>query len=144
MHAPFPLWGRSHRRVLQYTSKTEAIHVHLSRVTRCPGNFPAGYFWYGDRRHGPGQPSKCITEEVPCADNSSPDNPAGELSESELASEFSESKQDELKEGSDMEDGQMVNHFETPHGRCTRSRTKYLHEDLSSTGRASRSTSIEL
>ena len=27
---------------------------------RCPPNFPSGYFWYEDRRHGPGRPSKWI------------------------------------------------------------------------------------
>ena len=36
------------------------IRVHLSRICRCPDNFPAGYFWYGGRRKGPGRPPKWV------------------------------------------------------------------------------------
>ncbi len=38
-----------------YTSTRNPIRVHLRRVSRCPPNFPAGYFWYGDRRNGLGR-----------------------------------------------------------------------------------------
>ena len=38
------------------------IQVHQSRVTRCPSQFPAGYYWYGDKSRGPGRPPKWVTE----------------------------------------------------------------------------------
>lgn len=52
--------GISAQRV--YTAKADIIRVHLSRVTRCPLTFPAGYHWYGDRRMGPGRPPKSVAE----------------------------------------------------------------------------------
>ena len=36
------------------------IKVHQLRVILCPRDFPAGYFWYGNRRSGPGQPPKWV------------------------------------------------------------------------------------
>lgn len=59
--------GVSAKRV--YTSRDETIHVHLQRVTKCPPGFPAGNYWYGNRRNGPGRPPKWVdrlplTEEV--------------------------------------------------------------------------------
>ena len=41
-----------------YTDDRNPIQVHLHRVTRCPPGFPAGYFWYGSHRKGPGRPPK--------------------------------------------------------------------------------------
>ena len=29
-------------------------------MTPCPPEFPAGYFWYGNKRHGPGRPPKWV------------------------------------------------------------------------------------
>ena len=37
------------------------IQVHQSRVTRCPSQFPAGYYWYGDKHRGPRCPPKWVT-----------------------------------------------------------------------------------
>ena len=34
--------------------------MHQLRVTPCPPEFPAGYFWYGNKRHGPGRPPKWV------------------------------------------------------------------------------------
>ena len=31
------------------------IRIHQSRICPCPAEFPAGYFWYGSRRKGPGR-----------------------------------------------------------------------------------------
>ena len=45
-------------------SVKDPIRVHLQRVTRCPPDFPAGCFWYGDRRSGPGRPPKWIDDFV--------------------------------------------------------------------------------
>ena len=41
-----------------YTDDRNPIQVHLHRVTRSPPGFPAGYFWYGSHRKGPGRPPK--------------------------------------------------------------------------------------
>ena len=43
-----------------YTSNHNPIHVHLSRVSKCLPNFPAGHFWYGDRRNGPGRSPRWV------------------------------------------------------------------------------------
>ena len=36
------------------------IQVHQSRVSRCPEDWPVGYFWYGARRHSVGRPPKWV------------------------------------------------------------------------------------
>ncbi len=36
------------------------IQVHQSRVAPCPEGFPAGYYWYGPKRHSPGRPPKWV------------------------------------------------------------------------------------
>ena len=41
-----------------YFPQHGAVHIHQSRVCCCPSEFPAGYFWYGGRRKGPGRPPK--------------------------------------------------------------------------------------
>ena len=41
-----------------YGPQDSLIQVHQSRVTCCPPGFPAGYWWYGNHRHGPGRPPK--------------------------------------------------------------------------------------
>ena len=46
----------------EYTAKDDITRVHLNCVTRCPLSFPAGYYWYGDRRHGPGRPPKVVAD----------------------------------------------------------------------------------
>ena len=38
------------------------ICVHQSRVCKCPIEFPAGYYWYGGKRKGPGRPPKWVDE----------------------------------------------------------------------------------
>ena len=37
-------------------------HVHQSRVCACPTDFPAGYYWYGGKRKGPGRPPKWVDQ----------------------------------------------------------------------------------
>ena len=39
-----------------------SIQIHQSRVTRCPLKFPAGYYWYGNKRKGPGRPPKWVND----------------------------------------------------------------------------------
>ena len=43
-----------------YRPQDGQIQVHQTRVTPCPPAFPAGYYWYGDKRHGPGRPPKWV------------------------------------------------------------------------------------
>ena len=39
-----------------YFPQENQIQVHCNRVRPCPVNFPAGFYWYGGSRKGPGQP----------------------------------------------------------------------------------------
>ena len=43
-----------------YLPEHEQIQVHQSRVCSCPVEFPAGYYWYGGQRKGPGRPHKWV------------------------------------------------------------------------------------
>ena len=45
-----------------YFPEEDPIQVHLNRVCPCPLAFPAGYFWYGGRRKGPGRPPKWVDQ----------------------------------------------------------------------------------
>ena len=36
------------------------MRIHQSRICPCPAEFPAGYFWYGSRRRGPGRPPRWV------------------------------------------------------------------------------------
>lgn len=45
-----------------YTPQDGEVQVHLERVTQCPSNFPAGYYWYGPRRQGPGHSPKWLVK----------------------------------------------------------------------------------
>ena len=58
-HGPYRVLSTSETGITAekvYSPQDGQIQVHLSRVTRCPQDFPAGYFWYGPRRQGPGPP----------------------------------------------------------------------------------------
>ena len=52
-----------------YAPQDHSIRVHQARVTRCPMGFPAGYYWYGNRRSGPGRPPKWIDQMVQNSDS---------------------------------------------------------------------------
>ena len=43
-----------------YAPHEKEIRVHQSRVTVCAPGLPAGWYWYGDRRSGPGRPPKWV------------------------------------------------------------------------------------
>ena len=62
-HGPYRVFSRTDPDVTVvcvYTSQDKPVRVHLSRVTKCPSNFPPGYHRYGTRRHSPGRPPKWI------------------------------------------------------------------------------------
>ena len=51
-----------------YFPQEGSIQVHAQRVTKCPPNFPSGYYWYGNRRKGPGRPPKWLDRMMSCSD----------------------------------------------------------------------------
>ena len=44
-----------------YFPQDQHIQVHKTRVTSCPGDMPAGYYWYGRKKHSPGRPPGWLT-----------------------------------------------------------------------------------
>ena len=48
------------------------IQIHQSRVTRCPLKFPAGYYWYGNKRRGPGRPPKWVNDLLTTGEDKEP------------------------------------------------------------------------
>ena len=38
-----------------YFPSEDSINVHQLRVTKCPIDFPAGYYWYGRKQHSSGK-----------------------------------------------------------------------------------------
>ncbi len=56
-----------------YYPQDGQIQIHQSRVQECPSNFPAGFFWYGSKRRGPGRPPKWVENLM--TDQSGPPTP---------------------------------------------------------------------
>ena len=54
-----------------YFPDEPCIQVHQSRVSRCPEAFPAGFYWYGNRRAGPGRPPRWIEQLLSNSDGTS-------------------------------------------------------------------------
>ena len=67
----------------------------MSRVTPCPSTFPAGYYWYGTRRHSPGRPPKWVQKLLDADEKES-------TVESQLESEM-EMDDTQAKDSSDIE-----------------------------------------
>ena len=59
-HGPYRVVEANEPDVTVYRPQDGQIQVHHTRVTPCPPAFPAGYYWYGDKRHGPGRPPKWV------------------------------------------------------------------------------------
>ena len=47
-----------------YFPKEDTINVHQLRVTRCPVDFPAGYYWYGRKQRSPGKIPRWWLEDI--------------------------------------------------------------------------------
>ena len=45
-----------------YFPKDNQIQVHQSRVKPCPSETPAGYYWYGKTKKGPGYSPKWVDQ----------------------------------------------------------------------------------
>lgn len=43
-----------------YFPREDPIQVHQMRVKPCPQGFPAGFYWYGNKRKGPGRPPRWV------------------------------------------------------------------------------------
>lgn len=62
-HGPYRIVDKSDPDVTcvkVYHPQDSPIHVHQSWVCRCPAEFPAGYYWYGGKRRGPGRPPRWV------------------------------------------------------------------------------------
>ena len=56
-HGPYHVVTRKDRDVTVvkvYALHDAQIQILLTRVAHCPPGLPAGFFWYGNRREGPG------------------------------------------------------------------------------------------
>ena len=66
-----------------YFPEHEAIQIHQTRVKPCPMGFPADYYWYGQRRHGPGRPPQWLenskTTKSPSEPKEKPNNSERQL-----------------------------------------------------------------
>ena len=60
-----------------YRPQDGQIQIHLTRVTPCPLNFLAGFYWYDDKRHGPGRPPKWVDRllQGPLSEKAGEDHP---------------------------------------------------------------------
>ena len=64
-HGPFRVVSKSDPDVTcvkVYFPQDDKLCVHQSRVCHCPAEFPAGYYWYGGKRKGPGRPPKWVDQ----------------------------------------------------------------------------------
>ena len=64
-HGPYRIVSISDPDVLvtkAYFPQDRTIQVHQSRIKACPPKFPAGFYWYGGRRRGPGRPPRWVSE----------------------------------------------------------------------------------
>jgi len=62
-HGPFQIVSREDPDVTVsnvYFPSDAHIKVHQNRVSRCPEEFPAGYYWYGGKCKGSGAPPKWV------------------------------------------------------------------------------------
>ena len=92
-HGPYRIESISSTGVVAvkvYFPQEGSIQVHAQRVTKCPPNFPSGYYWYGNRRKGPGRPPKWLdqmmsyansTEDVDNTDDANADTDTNEKAE---------------------------------------------------------------
>ena len=59
-----------------YFPHEDTIKVHRARAKPCPEGFMAGYYWYGNKRKGPGQLPKSVENAL--ADTSDCSQESGE------------------------------------------------------------------
>ena len=79
-----------------YFPQDGTIRVHQSRVTSCPEAFPAGYFWYGNRRRRPGRPPRWL-EALQSGVERSGDTPTADTGTASDQSDKPEREQEETQ-----------------------------------------------
>ena len=113
-----------------YFPEDGEIQVHQSRVCACPAGFPAGYFWYGGRRKGPGRPPKWVEKLL----EGSPDNSASPNVDEQETADGSDSSSQDVEEPdtanesvSDDEDDPIVQKSPGLDVPKTRTRTRTIN-----------------
>ena len=64
-HGPYRIVGRHDPDVTVvkvYAPQDGQLQVHQTRVAHCPPELPCGFFWYGNRRAGPGRLPKWVEQ----------------------------------------------------------------------------------
>ena len=92
-HGPYRIASRDDPDVI--VVKVYSPQDKQIRVTPCPSAFPAGYYWYGTRRHSPGRPPKWVQKLLDADEKES-------ALESELESEM-EMDDTQAKDSSEIE-----------------------------------------
>jgi len=84
--------------------------VPQNRVSCCPDEFPAGYYWYGGKRKGTGAPPKWVDNLLNQSENSTSGESGSSTTGENEASETNQSEEqndnvsgDEMDEEQDME-----------------------------------------
>ena len=62
-----------------YFHREDAVKVHQTRVKPCPDGWLAGYYWYGNKRKGPGLPPKWVEKILSDTDKEEGNEPQEEL-----------------------------------------------------------------
>ena len=87
-HGPYRITACSNTGVSAvkvYFPREDAVNIHQTRVKPCPDGLLAGYYWYGNKRKGPGRPPKWVEKILSDADKEE-DNESLEGPESFMAS----------------------------------------------------------
>ena len=61
-----------------YFPREDAVKVHQTRVKPCPDGLLAGYYWYGNKRKGPGRPPKWVEKILSATDEEDANGPQEE------------------------------------------------------------------
>ena len=113
-----------------YFPREDHVKVHQTRVKPCPDGFMAGYYWYGNKRKGPGRPPKWV-------ENILADAPAGlsctetSAEESHEPAQGSETEAD-LRTGNEQENEPTVGTAPATEGDPTSHKTQV--QDQEATG----------
>ena len=95
-----------------YFPQDPQIRVHQTRMKACPPNFPAGFYWYGGRRRGPGRPPKWVEPLLDQHMVGEPgDEPAGEQPNDEAENDPSDAEEEDeaADDPSDVEESVTEN-----------------------------------
>ena len=89
-----------------YFPQDGQIQIHQLRVTPCPAEFPAGYYWYGKKKQSPGRPAKWVEQLLSSPSRLGQNCGEQQPNESEAATSESEydEKSDDEEEEADCEE----------------------------------------